>query len=303
MTTSWAIPSQGPRSHPPFATGCIAGGIVKEDDVDSHSLPELMRVPLRAFTAGDYATSELWLAPPDMPARDARRFMRQQGFDVAPVDDDRVYRYIVSGEAGGAKTVAEVARPISVTDVVSSSYSLAGSIGRLRDVDCLFVLSSDGGVDALITPADLQRPAVAMVALSLILASEAAVTRLIRHRQPDDGWVSGLSDARLDNARSVFAERQRHNAEIELLDCIMLDDRLTLVRKNKALREEIGYSSDKAARRWFKRLSAARDDLAHGGNLLSVEQSPLEAIDFFFAAHDFALRCWQLVVASEHGEE
>ncbi len=33
-----------------------------KDDVDSQSLPELMRVPLRAFTAGDYATSELWLA-------------------------------------------------------------------------------------------------------------------------------------------------------------------------------------------------------------------------------------------------
>ena len=273
------------------------------EDVDAQSLPELLRVPLGAFTAGDYATSELWVAPPDMTARDAYSFMRQQGFDVAPVDDDRVYRYILCGEASGEETVAEVARPISVSDVVSSSYSLAGSIGRLRDVDCLFVLSSDGGVGALITPADLQRPAVAMVALSLILAAEAALTRLIRHRQPDDGWISGLSDARLEKARSVFADRQRHHAEIELLDCIMLDDRLTLVRKDKALCEEIGYPSGKAARRWFERLSDARDDLAHGGNLLNVEQSPLQAIDFFFDTRDFALRCWQLVESSEHVDE
>lgn len=51
----------------------------------------------------------------------------------------------------------------------------------LRARSFLFVMEG-GEVSGIITPSDLQRVTVSMVVLSLVLAAEAGIDELIRHR-------------------------------------------------------------------------------------------------------------------------
>lgn len=182
-----------------------------------------------------------------------------------------------------------------MADVLADTSSLADSVESLAAVPQIFVISAPAGVDGVATRADLQRPAVAMVALSLILASEAALTQLIRENFDGDDWQAHVSEDRLAKATEVLEERRRHNVELGLLDCIMLGDRLTLVRKHPELVSALGLGSRKHARAWFSRLSDARDVLAHGGDLLSVRETPEESIQMFVEIRRFGERPWGLV--------
>ncbi len=69
-----------------------------------------------------------------------------------------------------------------------------------------------------------------MVTFGLILAAEAALDLLIDQTAPDT-WLDQLSPSRQDKIRKVFAGRQKDNAEIGLLQCCNLDDRLTVAAK------------------------------------------------------------------------
>lgn len=275
-------------------TAWTRGGLMQ----NSHTRrgPHLLSVAVEAFTVSDYATSDIWKAPPSMEVQAAKAFMDSHDFDVAPIADERVWRYVnVAHLAEAHGRLDDAARPINVAEVVPGTSSLADSVERLKTAEHLFVMSRAAGVDAVVTRADLQRPAVAMVALALTLAAEAALTQLIRENYDATGWRVHLSKERLAKAEEVLADRQRHNAELELLDCIMLDDRLTLVRKHRGLIEGLGLASAKQARRWFATLSDCRDVLAHAGSLLSVADTPQAAIEIFAEVRRFAESAWKLV--------
>jgi len=262
-------------------------------------LASLLGVAERAITVADLATTELWYVEPEWSAEQTADGLRARSFDAAPLRGDPIRRYVTLAAAEAGEGIAlELSRPIDVELVVSDALPLTDAVAALTHQPFLFVLERDR-VNGMVTRADLQRLPVSMVALGLIIAAEAALDVLIA-RFTNMEWLSLLSPERQEGIQVVFDDRRKRNAEITLLQCLNLDDRVTIASKLDRIRLELGYSSRKSFQKWTKPIKALRNTLAHGGGLLDAEPDPVAATELFQSAREFAERAWRVV---EEGEQ
>ena len=256
-------------------------------------LPRLLRVVENSLTVRDIAVTDLWYVAPSGSPSETRKLMVERGFDAAPIEDVRPHLYVEAGWLEGTAAIEAVAQPIDAARLVTADLGLADSIARLKESAFYFVLER-GGLYGMVTRADMISPPVGMVCLSLILAAEAGMDLLIRESFPGSSWQTHLSDDRLGSCRRMLELRRQHNVDTTLLDCLMLADRLTLIRTQARILQELGFTSRRALDRWSGRVNQLRDDLAHGGNLLSSWPDPLDAIELFTSIRDIAERIWAL---------
>src|SRR5262249_21266743 len=93
--------------------------------------------------------------------------------------------------------------------------------------------------------------------------------------------------------KEVFATRQRHSAELDLLACLNLDDRLRIVQKSDDIPPALGFSKH-GFKGWAEELKRTRDRLAHGGALLDDMATPTAAIRLADDIRRFAEGAWKL---------
>ena len=221
----------------------------------------------------------------------AREWLASNGFDAAPVAEAKPHRFLsVDQEVDDERPVADVALPIDAAHLVTSTLGLADGVALLETEPYYFVLEGSRLV-GIVTRADLQRPAVSMVTLSLILAAEARMGVLIEGWIGPD-WERSLTDERRAKLGEILEDRRRRNVEIGLIDCLMLGDRLKLVGKSEGLVPALGFTAPASYRQWKERLGGLRDTLAHGGSLLDEERDPAKAIELFAAVRRFAEAVW-----------
>jgi len=125
------------------------------------------------------------------------------------------------------------------------------------------------GVDGIVTRGDLQKAPVRMYLFALISVFEMQLLRIIRVRYPNDDWGRFLRPDRLAKAKETFQARRRANAAIDLLDCIQLADKDTIVAKANDLRIGLGFVDPVEARKFFERLEDLRNDIAHSNDIPS----------------------------------
>jgi hypothetical protein len=221
--------------------------------------------------------------------------MRAEGFDVIVLEEqgDR-YRYaeLVNIEDWPGN-VGDHARMIDTRLLLPASLSLAEGLDALRHQPFFFVVRGRS-IEGILTRADIQRPAVSMLTFGLILAAEAGINELI-YKECGEGWSEILSGARRGKVEEILEVRRRHNAELTLLDCLMLEDRLTVVQKSEAVRSKLGFASGQQVRAWSNGLKRLRDTLAHGGSLLDHEPDPDKALELVHDVRVTAHRVWDAV--------
>jgi hypothetical protein len=256
-------------------------------------LAPLMHIVESSLTVLQLAELDLKRVDPAWSAEQTYQWMRQHGFDAAPLDEPEQYRFVgASWLQPNSAPVAVQARPIDATVLVSSDLGLADGVSRLKAHPYYFILQRDN-LRGIVTRADLQRPAVGMVLFSLILTSEAAANVII-DRCLGPTWIDHLSDEQRARVHEIFDQRLRTNTEVTMLECLMLHDRLRLLGKCDQVVSELGFVSNKQFRQWKERLVNLRDNLAHGGGLLHAESDPVHAIELFEHVRSFAERIWEL---------
>ena len=252
-----------------------------------------MEIAEKSLTVLQLAELDVLRANPVWPTNHALQWMHQHGFDAAPLDDPKPYRFIgASWLEPNDHPIFRQARPIDVTLLVSSDLSLADGVSRLKAHPYYFVLQRDE-LRGIVTRADLQRPAVGMVLFSLILTSEVAANVII-DRCLGPSWIECLSAEHQARVNEIFNHRLRTNTAVTKLECLMLHDRLQLLGKCDQAAPALGFVSGKQFKRWKERLVNLRDNLAHGGGLLHAEPDPVHAIELFEAVRSFAERIWNL---------
>ncbi len=262
-------------------------------------LASLLGVAERAITVADLATTDLWCVEPEWSAAQSADGLRTRSFDAAPLRGNPIRRYVtLPAVEAGEGSALKLSRPIDVELEVSGALPLTDAVAALTHQPFLFVLERDR-VNGMVTRADLQRLPVSMVALGLIIAAEAALDVLIA-RFTNMQWLSLLSPERQEDIQVVFDDRRKRNAEITRLQCLNLDDRMTIASKLDRLRLELGHSSRKGFNKWAKPIKDLRNTLAHGGGLLDAQPDPVTAADLFQSAREFAERAWRVV---EEGEQ
>lgn len=229
----------------------------------------------------------MWCVYPEWPAAKAWAALQDRDFDAAPLAEPLIYRFVRRVDLeGSAGSVLDHAQPITADHLVASDLGLALGLRLLADQQFFFVLKGSR-ISSIVTFADLQRQPVSMVALAFILSAETGLDSLIRATLSDSEWMGLLSSRRLVEAGKVLDERRRHNTSIDLLQCLMLHDRATIIRKSPTLLRMLGYSRTRWSS-WANQVSRLRNVLAHGGNILDHTPVPVDAIRLLNATRDFA---------------
>jgi hypothetical protein len=126
-----------------------------------------------------------------------------------------------------------------------------------------------GTVGGTVARADLQKPPVRMWLFGVVTLIETRFTELIEKHCPGDGWKEFLSEARLQKAQVLLAERARRNQALQLLDCLQFADKGQIIARNETIRKSTIFSSRRQAEETVKRLEQLRNNLAHAQDILS----------------------------------
>jgi hypothetical protein len=261
-----------------------------------HPLRAILEIAETSLRAGHLATRDLWCVESRWSVREALRRMDDVDFDAAPVRDQPIRRYVVKQELGEAPggLVEDFAHPIDPRRLLTSDLGLVDALDALATPGFLFVLERDGVV-GIITPSDLQRVPVAMLVLSIILAAEVGMNRIIAASHSENEWVNLLPMERRRDLDRQYQKRIQRRTQTSLLDLLTLRDRLRLVGLAPQGIPILGFESLADLESWSQRLADIRNDLAHGRTLLDAEPDPLEALGLVRAIRSFAERIWDAV--------
>jgi hypothetical protein len=80
-----------------------------------------------------------------------------------------------------------------------------------------------------------------------------------------------VSEARLEKARALLAERSRRNQKLDLFDCLQFSDKGQIIARNEAIRRLTVFPSRSQAEAATKRLEQLRNNLAHAQDILTSD--------------------------------
>lgn len=157
-------------------------------------------------------------------------------------------------------------RPIEDGSRIDDSAPLHEVIKSLSEAEPLFMRTL-GQVTGVIRRRDIQKPAARMWLFGLITVMEQRVTGVIREQFPDAGWQRFLSPGRLQKAKDLQAARARHRENRDLLDCLQLADKGTIIARDGELRRLSRFESRRGVEEFVSGLESLRNQLAHAQEL------------------------------------
>ena len=195
----------------------------------------------------------LWAVPAQQPAGTAAAGMARRGFDVAPVTELPIMRYVLREELeqGDDLPVHQFSRPIADADRIAEDEPLGHALELLQERPFVFVVHRQH-TTGIVTRADLEQPIIGLLVFGLVLSFEAAVDALLADFDEED-WLSSLSDERRQRVHDLHDERRQANADLDVLRSLNLDDRLSAARK-MGLHQTFGFTSKTAFKKWGEQI-------------------------------------------------
>ena len=209
-----------------------------------------------------HLAERLWAVPASQDGASARKIMAEAGFDVLGVENGGFVSGYVEGATIDDRPCGQQIKTFHPSELVADSTPLIDVLPLLLKRPRLFVLKSNR-VGEIVTRADLQKAPVRMLIFGLISLLEMNLLKLIREHYPEDSWEDLLSRARVQQARKVFEGRRERNEEIDLVDCLQLADKRTIILKNERLRTSLILGTRTAGEERLKRIEELRDRLVH----------------------------------------
>lgn len=230
------------------------------------SLGDLRKLFARTITLRDIA-EPLVSFDHGQPANEVRAFMEQREFDVVGVREHGVVTgYAVRAELIGS-SIGVHRRVFGPGEAVSDSEPLLAAFAALRERRHVFITVL-GHVGGIVTRGDLQKAPVRLWLFGLVSLLEMQMLRVVRERYPTNSWTGLLTEKRLEDARGIFAERQRRNEENDLADCLQLGDKAAILKKDPGLFALSKFPSKQSLEDFFDEVGALRNALAHANDIL-----------------------------------
>jgi hypothetical protein len=232
------------------------------------SQQRVLRLFSEAFTAKDIA-EPLRSFDADADAQQVSSWLDDAGVQMAGVRRGGVVTGFVQRERlSSGRRCGDVARALAPQQILSADAPLSDVIHVLTRYDHCFV-SVLGGVDAVATRADIQKPVARMWLFGMITMVEISIAERIRQNWPDGSWHGRLSRSRLEKAETLLEERRRRGQLCDLVDCLQLSDKAHVLLRDPEHLTQLGFVSRSAARQVVKELESLRNNLAHGQDIVS----------------------------------
>ncbi len=204
------------------------------------------------------------------PANTVGAWMASKKFEVVGIRrDGRVAGYL-EHDSLGEGTCAAYVQPFHDSQVILDSTSIADLVPRLKNQRRLFV-SILGRVGGIVSRTDLEKPPVRMWLFGMVTLIEMRFTSMIERFCPNESWRQFLSEARLQKAEQLLAERLRRNQHLDLLGCIQFSDKGQILARNPTLRARTDFQSRRQIEDTFKRLERLRNNLAHSQDIIESD--------------------------------
>ncbi len=229
----------------------------------------IRRVFTETFTARDVGES-LASFDDDTLFDDVHAFMKARDFDVVGIRREGQVVGFVHRDALGGGSCGQYMRPLHEVAVLKDSDSLLSILKELNRAPFLFV-TAFGCVNGIITRADMQKSPVRMWLFGLVTLIEMRCTELIEEHCPANSWKEYLSEARLQKAEDLLAERSRRNQSLQLLDCLQFSDKGQVIARNEAIRKRTVFPSRRQAEEAIKKLEQLRNNLAHSQDIITSD--------------------------------
>ena len=229
----------------------------------------VLRLFSEAFTAKDIA-EPLRSCDAGAPAQEVREWLADAGLALAGVRQAGMATGFVRAadlDATGGRC-GDLAREFAPHQILSADASLSDVIHVLTRYDHCFVTVL-GGVDAVITRADIQKPVARMWLFGIITMVEISIADRIRASWPDGVWHDRISRSRLQKAEQLLGERRRRGQSCDLIDCLQLSDKAQILLRDPEHLAEFGFLSRSSARQVIKELESLRNNLAHGQDIVT----------------------------------
>ena len=229
----------------------------------------LKKIFTENFSVGDIA-EPLVSFDAVRPGPRVREFMGQRAFEVVGVRRNGVIVGYVRRDELGDGDCIDCLREFDPEEVVSDSACFAAVVRLLSERPRIFV-TGFGEVGGIVTRSDLQKAPVRMWLFGMVSIIEMNLMRLIEAKYDGDDWRQHVSEARLQKAEELLAERKRRNQELSLIDCLQFSDKGQIVLKDEQLRERVGFTSRRRGEDTIKGLQALRNNLAHSQDIISFD--------------------------------
>lgn len=221
----------------------------------------LGRLFLQAFTVMDIAEPLVSFDAPT-PAAQVRAHLQERGATLVGVRERGVVAGFAERDDLASGTLGDHVRRFGADDLVPSNASLSETI-RSLDANGRCFVSVLGRVGAIVTFDHLEKPPVRMWLFGMITIFEMFLTRRIRQAFEGESWGVHLTPARLEKARALQGERRRRGRDADIIECLQLADKATILVKVPSVVPGLGFPSRRHAEDAFQRLQALRNALAH----------------------------------------
>ena len=105
----------------------------------------------------------------------------------------------------------------------------------------------------------------------IITFIEINVIKVISLHFQDDSWQSALTEERLQQAKSLQAERNRRGQHCSLLDCIQLSDKGKIIISKEETMKMMGLESRRSAKKVIREMESLRNNLAHAQDIVTYD--------------------------------
>jgi len=207
--------------------------------------------------------------PHTAPSDDIAEKLKKYDFDVAGLmdsDSGIINGYVRQNELNGG-ICGDHAIPFREPHLISHSMPLINVLKVLRDSTYRFV--HDGThVNAIVTRADMQKPAVRIFLFGLITMLEMHLTELVNRFYPKDTWKRHLDRKRLDDLQDHFMRMKDRGENLDLTDLLNFSDKILLMAIHDECLHILGFYSKKECYKYLHRIRRLRNQLSHGQDII-----------------------------------
>ncbi len=105
----------------------------------------------------------------------------------------------------------------------------------------------------------------------MVTIIEMGFVQAVETHLPGEEWHKYVSESRLEKAKTLLAERERRNQDLDLLACLQFSDKGQIVLRDEGLRKKRGFKSRRRGEETVKRLEALRNNLAHSQDIVNAD--------------------------------
>lgn len=131
------------------------------------------------------------------------------------------------------QTAVEAMRPLHRVPLVGSRDSVDRLIRLMHDMkEYHFLVLHEARISGIVTRSDLDRLPVRLLLISRIVHAEQLMTMILRqHAKAEPSWFDQLSTTRREAVERLQKRAREAGDDLELIECLYLADKLTLVGK------------------------------------------------------------------------